>query len=110
MMPDTQDPPLFFSGSQEEHTRKVALITREILVGKTNNTASITLSVDLTLTTLTGSRYSADTVVNLSPRSASAAVAMAAGVVWVETHKGEVIVHHDSQPDTDRIFGAVFVG
>ena len=109
-MPDTQDPPLFFSGTPEEHTRKVALITREILLGKTNNTLSITLDPGASATRIQNERYSVDTVVNLSPESATAAVAFAAGVIWVESHKGEVIVHHDSQPDTDRIFGAVFVG
>jgi hypothetical protein len=109
-MPDTQDPPLFFAGTQEEHTRKVALITREILLGKTNNTLSVTLEANASVTTISNSRYSIDTVVNLSPESATAAVAFAAGVIWIESHKGEVIVHHDIQPDTDRIFGAVFVG
>jgi hypothetical protein len=109
-MPETQQPPLFFEGSTEEHIRKVALIAREILAGKTNNSQAVTLQPDETETILTGSRYSFETVVNLSPRSASAAVAMAAGVIWIESHKGEIIVHHDSQPDTDRTFGAVFVG
>lgn len=109
-MPETQKPPLFFEGSPEEHTRKVALITREILEGKTNNTMEITLDANVTRTTLTNSRYSIDTIVNISARSISAAVAIAAGVIWFEAHKGEIIVHHDSQPDTDRTFGAVFVG
>ena len=109
-MPDTHEPPLFFEGSVEEHVRKVALILREMLKGKTNNTSVVTLDADATKTILTNARYSEDTVVNLSPRSETAATALAAGIIWIESHKGEIIVHHDSQSATDRQFGAVFVG
>ena len=109
-MPATQQPPLFFDGTIEEHVRKVSLITRELLKGKSNNANEITLTVDSLTTKLTDPRYSMDTVVTLSPRSATAATALAAGVVWIESHRGEIIVHHDSQSNTDRKFGAVFVG
>lgn len=109
-MAQTQEPPLFFAGTVEEHIRKVSLIAREILKGKTNNTDEITLTAGSLKTTLESPRYSMNTVVTLSPRSATAATALAAGSVWIESHKGEIIVHHDSTTDTDRIFGAVFVG
>ena len=109
-MANTQEPPLFFAGTVEEHIRKVSLIAREMLNGKTNNTDEITLTASSEQTTLENTRYSMNTVVTLSPRSLTAAAAMAAGVVWIESHKGEIIVHHNSTTDTDRIFGAVFVG
>ena len=46
----------------------------------------------------------------LSPLSASAAQALAAGVIWCEPQNGQVVVHHDSDPATDRRFGMVVVG
>ena len=110
MMPRTESPPLFFQGKPEEHVRKVSLIVRELLQGKSNNVASVTLSADATSTVIADDRYSCDTIITLTPGSVSAAAALASGAVWTESHKGEITIHHDSQPDSDRIFGAVFVG
>jgi len=109
-MPKTAEPPLFFEGRPEEHIRKVALISREMLLGKTNNAEAVTLTANATETKIAKDRVCCDTVVTLSPRSESAAAALASGTVWVEANYGEITIHHDSQPDTDRTFGAVFVG
>ncbi len=39
-----------------------------------------------------------------------AAAAMSAGLVTYEANYGGITIHHDSQPDADRTFGATFVG
>lgn len=110
-MPDTQEPPLFFEGGNEEHIRKVALITRELLDGKSNNTvSSITLDPNSTVTIVDRERVSSETIVNLTPKSENAALAISSGSLWVETTKGRLTIHHDSSSATDRTFGAVFVG
>lgn len=110
-MPETQEPPLFFEGRPEEHVRKVALITRELLNGKSNNTiTAITLTPNSTSTLVEQDRVCCDTIVNLTPKSATAAAALGSGTLWVEVTKNRITIHHDSTADTDRTFGAVLVG
>lgn len=116
-MPATAEPPLYFDGHEEpedglrEHARKNALLIRELLNGKSNNAlVSVTLIANSTETEITRSRVCCDTVVTASPKSASAAAALASGALWFETTHGKVTIHHDSQPDTDRTFGLVLVG
>lgn len=109
-MPDTQEPIVFHEGEPEEHSRKIALIVREILVGKTNNGLNITLEPNQTMTLIERRRVCCDTKVSLTPQSASAAAALATGTLWVETTHGRITIHHDAQPDTDRVFGSVLVG
>lgn len=103
-------PEVMFKGQVEEHVRKVALGLEQVIAGKTNNVISITLVPDATETRVERGRVTVDTRVALTPQSANAAAAVASGSLWVETHFGEIIVHHDSQSDTDRTFGAILVG
>jgi hypothetical protein len=111
MMPDTEDPPLFFDGTVEEHVRKVALATRELLSGKSNNTiVSLTLTPNSATTEIEMERVCCDTIVNLTPKTASAGTALSSGTLWVEVTYGKITIHHDEQPDLDRTFGAVLVG
>lgn len=110
-MPDTAEPPLFFDGRPEEHIRKVALATRELLTGKSNNTiTAITLTPNSTSTVIERERVSCDTIVSLTPKSETAATAMASGNLWVQANFGKITIHHDSTADTDRTFGAVLTG
>lgn len=110
-MPDTVEPPLFFEGGTEEHVRKVALVTREILAGKTNNTiVGLDLEANATETHIDKARISIDTVATMMPMTQSAATAMAAGVIYFTATKGRLTIHHDSTADTDRTFGVVLVG
>lgn len=103
-------PPLFFEGKPEEHTRKIAHSVRELIDGKSNNARSITLRPNETTTFIENPRFCCDTVVSLTPKSASAAAAMASGSLYFESGHGRITIFHDSQPDTDRTFGAVLVG
>jgi len=106
-MPDTKDPALFKEGQPEEHSREIALIVQEILIGKTNNRILVTLTPNSTETNIDRSRINSDTVVNLTAQTASAAAATG---LWVETHFGRITIHHDSDAAADRTFGAVLVG
>lgn len=111
-MPDTQSPPLYWQDT-DEMARKTAVIVREVLKGKTNNTQDITLTPNSTTTVLEGDEYTrvcCNTVISLSPRTASAAAAQASGSLWIQTNNGRITIHHDSTADTDRTFGAVFTG
>lgn len=109
-MADTAVPEIVFAGSVEEHVRKIALGLEQALAGKLNNVITITLVADADETRIERTRVTTNTRVAMIPQSASAATAVGSGTLWVETHFGEIIVHHDSQPGTDRIFGAILVG
>lgn len=106
----TAKPPLFFDEPKDdrEFSRKISLVVREIQDGKLNATAEVTLTPDATSTTIQNPRASIFTVALLSPKTAAAAASL--GAVWYESHRGEVTIHHDSQPAADRTFGVVFIG
>lgn len=112
MAGETAKPPLFFDepADDREFSRKISLIVREIQDGKINTARSVTLVPGATETKVAGDRISILTVALLSPRSQSAAQAVAAGAVYCTSTKGEVTIHHDSQPDADRTFGVVLLG
>jgi len=107
-MPETAEPPIFWDGPPEEHARKIALILNEVLVGKTNNFFNVTLTPDATSTEVERERVNIDSKVSLTPSSASAASALSS--LWVQVTFGRIIIHHDSQPDTDRSFAATVIG
>lgn len=104
----TAEPPLFFDGPDNEHTRKVSLIVRELLEGKSNNYATVTLEANATFTELNRERISYNTIVLASPKTANAAAIQ--GSLWFETTNGTVTIHHESSANTDLTFGVVFVG
>lgn len=112
MAGETAAPPLFFDEPQDdrEFSRKISLVVRELQAGKINTARVVTLAPGTTETKIQGERISVFTVALLSPRSQSAAQAIAAGVVFCTSTKGEVTIHHDSQPAADRTFGVVFLG
>lgn len=109
-MPHVNAPPKFFEGREEEHLRKLSLTVRDLLDGKSNNHADITLEADSEFTVIEHQRATIDTTIILSAKTPSAATAVAAGVVYYEVTVGKVTIFHDSQPDKDRTFGAVYVG
>ena len=109
-MPATQNPPLIFDGEPEEFTRKVSVILREVLLGKTNNTLDITLEPGVEETVITRPRVCCETRLSLLPKSASAAQALASGTLWYEAHYERIVIHHDASDATDRVFGATLVG
>ena len=109
-MAETQKPPLFWDGDVDEFARKIALITRELLEGKSNNGLDVTLRPSETTTTIERPRVSVETKVSLMPKSASAASALSSGSLWIEVSYGRITIHHDATADADRTFGAVLVG
>lgn len=103
-------PPKFFA-DVEELIRKVVLqVVTDLLRGKTNNTFVVTLTPSVTTTTLTTELSTVDSEVLLTPKSATAATAIGAGVIWTEPLNGSVVVHHDSDAATDRTFGLAIIG
>lgn len=108
-MVQTAQSPLYWEDT-EEMARKTSLIVRELLEGKTNNTRVIKLTPGETQTSLTGERICCDTIPTLTPLSASAAAALASGMLWVESTARRITIHHDASEADDREFGVVLVG
>lgn len=74
---------------------------RDLATGGTNASADVTLAANATSTTVPDTLCTANTMVTLSPRSASAASAQ----VWVQSSaKGTFTLGHDSAAATDRTF------
>lgn len=74
---------------------------RDLATGGTNAGGELTLAAGATTTTVENPLCTADTMVMLSPRSATAAAAQ----VWVQsTAKGSFTLGHDSAAATDRAF------
>ena len=109
-MPHVNVPPTFFEGREKELLRKLSLTVRDLLDGKSNNHADVTLDADSESTVIEHQRATIDTTIMLSAKTPSAAKAVAAGVVYYEVTVGKVTIFHDSQPDKDRTFGAIYVG
>ncbi len=99
-------PPEFWSKERlDEHVRKIAQTVRGLLQGKSNNTATITLSA-MSSTDYVDSRVTPDTLAILIPQTSTAASAQ----VWVVASAGKITIHHDVSTATDRNFGLVLVG
>jgi hypothetical protein len=99
--------PEYWASSSEEHRRQLAQSINGILQGEVNNGYIVLLEPNETSTTVTASRLRIGQIPNLTACSASAATATG---VWVEMKTGSLVVHHDSQPDTDRCFGLSVTG
>jgi hypothetical protein len=93
---------------EKEHRRKLAQAVNGLLLGQSNNVHSVTLTANATSTVLTRVGISPLASAFLSPMSASAAASLA--LVWASVARGEVTIHHDSSPATDRTFGVLVSG
>lgn len=89
--------------------RRTAQIANAVLAGKLNATLQVTLAASTTTSTFTDSRIGINTFVGLTPLSASAATALAAGV-WVEVGAGTCTIHHASNAAADQLFAVVLLG
>lgn len=87
--------------------RLVAMLNT--LIGKANNTASLTLTAGTTSTTMTDARLSAVSVMTFMPTTANAAAATAALYV-TDQKKGQATVRHASSANTDQTFRVAIHG
>lgn len=105
-------PPKFW-GTDDEAIRKVVLgIVSDLLRGKLNCTYDVTLAVAPATTTVLATLVAtADSIALLTPKTASAATAVGAGVVRaVCADDGAVTITHDSNAAADRTFGVAILG
>src|ERR1700704_1154729 len=66
-----------FDEDDAKHRRQLAVVANNLLLGKSNNTGTLTLMANVATTTLTDSRIGANSTILLHPTTANAAAAMA---------------------------------
>lgn len=109
-IPRAQTVPEFWNFAPEEHARKLAVALNQVQRGVTNNHFKVTLEANETETEVMFTPIRAGSAVQLTPASESAAIAIANGVIWVETENEKAIIHHDASAETGRIFHLTFNG
>lgn len=97
-------------GKPEEHLRRTIQAVNQLQKGQGNNHDFCTLVPNEIETRCFKRNANTGGVAVLSPMSATAATAVAAGVIWVEVVRQFVVIHHNSKTDTDRKFGIVLYG
>lgn len=98
-----------FSNNPADHRRRIAEAVNGMMGGKINATASVTLNASATTTTITDARIGADTYIELSPLTASAATAKPS--VYVSAQQtGQATLTHASNAAADQTFRALLIG
>lgn len=91
--------------------RQITAVLNSILLGKTNNTKTVTLTANAASTTITDARIGVDTVLLLMPQTANAAAALATTYVSATGRvNGSVTISHANNAQTDKTFSVVLVG
>ncbi|MFA7256046.1 MAG: hypothetical protein WC047_00525 [Kiritimatiellales bacterium] len=96
-----------------EWCKQLAKKINAVMDGKTNNTATVTLTANstTTLVTFADGRIGADTVLTFSPNTATAAGALSGLYVSGRDVAAKTItLTHADTATTDRIFSCVLVG
>tara|TARA_R110000751_G_scaffold155507_1_gene260749 strand:+ start:1433 stop:1768 length:336 start_codon:yes stop_codon:yes gene_type:complete len=94
-------------GPTEDHVRRMCQAINGILVGQANNHYYVDLDASTTTTTIQDLDCNVDSVVILSPMSATAAAAFGAGLVWATPSAGLITITHNSAFVIDRKFGVL---
>lgn len=80
-----------------------------LLAGKMNAVTTATLAAGATTTTLQDSRIGGQSIILLSPRTATAATAMTAVYVSAKA-KGSATLTHNNTADVDRTYDVLIIG
>ncbi len=96
------------SANERDSQRHITQTLNELLNGAGNNHHIVTLIPNVTETVIQSPTCRPGSVAIPTPRTASSLVAML--TTWAETKSGEIVLHHTSDPATDREFGVVLFG
>ena len=91
-----------------EMWRLLSTSIRGLLHGKSNNTLNATLTADATSTVVELEFVTAETNVQITPKTANAASSLSN--VYAVSSVGKVTINHDSSSQTARTYGLVFSG
>jgi hypothetical protein len=101
---------LTIKGRDKNETEIIQTIN-QINLGNLNNAATVTLTANAATTTVTNSRVSGNSFISFMPTTANAATELAAGTMRVSSrNKGEFVITHANNAQTDRTFSYIHVG
>lgn len=98
-----------FPGKLENAWFELRTVINSLLLGKTNNTGSVTLTAGATSTTLTDTRIGGSSVILFCPTTANAATATANLRVTAKGD-GTATLTHSNTADVDRVFDYAIIG
>lgn len=93
-------------------TREMVTAIRQLIAGRSNACGTVTLTANVTQTTVTGPNVNEDAHVFLSPRTANAAGAVATTHAVVQRISGvpTIVITHANAATTDRTFSYACLG
>ena len=103
----SQNAPLDWPGTPQEHRRKIAEAANQALNGKLNSTGSITYTISSATTTLTDSRIGPNSFIGFMPTTANALADMP--YVTGRTN-GSATLNHANNAQADRTFAYLVIG
>lgn len=104
-----------FGVKTTDFERDVVQVVNGVMLGKTNNTGTVTLTANQATTTVTvaSGLIGQDSVILFSPTTANAATEYAAGSMYVSTRdvlNNQFTITHVNNAQADRTFSYVFIG
>jgi hypothetical protein len=89
--------------------REISEVVNNLIEGKTNNTGTITLNVaSATTTTISDARIGYNSVILLMPTTANA-VSVVASTYISATNKGNAVITHTANTNTDKTYKYIIV-
>lgn len=98
-----------FIDDEREHRRQLSSVLGNAMLGKLNNTGSGTLTNGAVSTTVSDARVGPNSIIQLMPTSATAAVDLAGYSIRTRT-KGSFTITHVSTSTADCTFGYAILG
>ena len=99
--------------SLESQARSLATTVNQILDGRVNSNATVTLTANQATTTVTDFNVGSDSVVLFMPITANAAAAISAGTMYVSAiapRSNTFTITHANNAQTDRDFKYIVLG
>ena len=96
--------------NEQQHRRQLAQQLAGALRGAIGCTLSVTLTANVATTTVIDSRISIMTAPLLVPVTANAAAEIGNGTLYVTPTKGQCVITHANNAQTDRTFQMALIG
>lgn len=93
-----------------EWCRRLAQAVNLLIDGKSNNTGSVTLTENVTTTTVTDRRIGDGSTITFCPETANAAAELTTMYVSTRTAGASFVLTHANNAQTDRIFKYTITG
>lgn len=99
-----------FMPDEAQHRREIARSVHKIGKGALDCTLSVTLDANAASTTVIDSRISLQSAILMMPATAHAAAEIAGGAMFFTPTKGQVVINHANNAETDRTFTMAILG